>query len=143
MYHYQKVQSGALKARRLSVKRSHICLLLTVSSARLQAAITADAHALTSDRLATVTGEGVQRLVGWHRPLPLQAERARLLREVGSMRPTLHPDCTALVWRDCLARHFTPCISKPASPWRVFLKLVLIIASGLDSVAHCPVGHAR
>lgn len=50
----------------------------------LQAAVLRDPHAIDAERLARVTGEELQELVGWERPLPLQGERARLLREVGS-----------------------------------------------------------
>jgi hypothetical protein len=32
-----------------------------------------------------MTGPGVRQLIGWHRDLPQQEERARLLREVGSV----------------------------------------------------------
>ncbi len=48
-----------------------------------QAAILADPTALSADKLARMTGEGVRELVGWKRGLPLQEERACLLREVG------------------------------------------------------------
>lgn len=49
----------------------------------LQAAVIADPEALSAARLAQATGDDVQSLLGWPRPVPLQAERARLLREVG------------------------------------------------------------
>lgn len=48
----------------------------------LKAAVLADAGVLDAQHLVTLTGEGLQEMVGWERPLPLQGERARLLREV-------------------------------------------------------------
>ncbi|KAF6259077.1 hypothetical protein COO60DRAFT_1270304 [Scenedesmus sp. NREL 46B-D3] len=39
---------------------------------------------ISAARLAEIDGPGVQQLLGWHRELPEQDERARLLREVGA-----------------------------------------------------------
>lgn len=48
-------------------------------------ALRADPHALDASRLAAIDGEGVRALIsGWKREVPLQEERARLLREVGA-----------------------------------------------------------
>lgn len=48
----------------------------------LKRALDADSAALDAARLAELDGPGVRRLLGWPRPLPLEDERARLLREV-------------------------------------------------------------
>lgn len=50
----------------------------------IKASILADPTALSANKLAQITGDGVRQLVGWKRDLPLQEERARLLREVGT-----------------------------------------------------------
>ncbi|GLC34374.1 hypothetical protein PLESTB_000736000 [Pleodorina starrii] len=50
----------------------------------VKAALEADPTVLDADKLLWSTGEDVQRLLGWSKPVPLQDERARLLREVGS-----------------------------------------------------------
>ncbi|KAI7835398.1 hypothetical protein COHA_010694 [Chlorella ohadii] len=50
----------------------------------LRQAVQADPQALHAERLATVDGPGVRRLLRQERPLPLEEERARLLREVGA-----------------------------------------------------------
>ncbi|KAL4425843.1 hypothetical protein ABPG75_009859 [Micractinium tetrahymenae] len=50
----------------------------------LKRAVLADPSALDAARLAAIDGPGVRVLLGWAAPLPLEAERARLLREVGS-----------------------------------------------------------
>lgn len=47
-------------------------------------AVLRDPTCISAPALAAITEEGVQRLVGWRRPLPLAAERARLLREAGA-----------------------------------------------------------
>ena len=47
-----------------------------------QAAVMANSEALSAERLADMTEQGLQGLVAWHQPLPLSAARARLLREV-------------------------------------------------------------
>lgn len=49
----------------------------------LKQALLADPGALDAARLASIDGPGVRALLGWPRALPLEAERARLLREVG------------------------------------------------------------
>ena len=48
-----------------------------------QASLEEDEHVLDAARLACVDGAGVQVLLRRPTPLPLQEERARLLREVG------------------------------------------------------------
>jgi hypothetical protein len=48
----------------------------------LQASLDADPAALDAERLATVDGPALQGLLRRAQPLPLQEERARLLREV-------------------------------------------------------------
>ncbi len=50
----------------------------------LQASVLRDSSCLDAARLAEMTSEGLQALVGWKRALPLQEERARLLREVSA-----------------------------------------------------------
>ncbi|GFH19570.1 queuosine salvage protein, partial [Haematococcus lacustris] len=50
----------------------------------VKAAVLADPNCLASGRLAQCQGKDVQALLGWPRPVPLQEERARLLREVGA-----------------------------------------------------------
>lgn len=50
----------------------------------LKRALLADPSALDASRLAAIDGPGVRRLLTWPRPLPLEEERARLLREVGA-----------------------------------------------------------
>jgi hypothetical protein len=52
-----------------------------------QDALADDPKALEAERLAQIDGPSVQRLVRWPRPLPLQEERARLLREVNTWAP--------------------------------------------------------
>ena len=49
----------------------------------MQVALREDAQSLSADRLAEIDGHGVQTLFGWPSPVPLQAKRAALLREVG------------------------------------------------------------
>ncbi|GAB4820369.1 hypothetical protein N2152v2_007415 [Parachlorella kessleri] len=49
----------------------------------IKASVLRDSSCLDAARLAEMTSEGLQALVGWKRALPLQEERARLLREVG------------------------------------------------------------
>lgn len=51
-----------------------------------------DQNSLSAERLSVIDGAGVQRLLGWPRPVPLQDERARLLREVGRERNLLRDD---------------------------------------------------
>ncbi|KAG2492024.1 hypothetical protein HYH03_009753 [Edaphochlamys debaryana] len=53
-------------------------------STGVKAALEADPTALDAEKLMWITGEGVRQLLGWKRDVPLQEERARLLREVGS-----------------------------------------------------------
>ena len=48
----------------------------------VRAALQRDPGALCAGRLAEMTGPEVQELLGWPRAVPLQEERARLLREV-------------------------------------------------------------
>lgn len=48
----------------------------------LQESLTADTGALDAERLAAVDGPALQGLLRRAQPLPLQEERARLLREV-------------------------------------------------------------
>jgi hypothetical protein len=48
----------------------------------LKASLLEDPHCLDAGRLAGIDGAGVRALVRWKRDLPLQDERARLLREV-------------------------------------------------------------
>ncbi|GBF97280.1 hypothetical protein Rsub_09971 [Raphidocelis subcapitata] len=50
----------------------------------LKASLLEDPACLDAERLASIDGAGVRRLLRWGRDLPLQEERARLLREVGS-----------------------------------------------------------
>lgn len=50
---------------------------------QVQAALEADPTALDADKLMWISGPDVRRLLKWSRPLPLEEERARLLREVG------------------------------------------------------------
>ncbi|GIL83017.1 hypothetical protein Vretimale_8527 [Volvox reticuliferus] len=50
----------------------------------VKAALEADPTVLDADKLLWTSGDDVQRLLGWDRQVPLQDERARLLREVGS-----------------------------------------------------------
>ncbi|KAJ9534515.1 hypothetical protein QJQ45_022133 [Haematococcus lacustris] len=50
----------------------------------VKAAVLADHTCLAAERLVQCQGEDVQALLGWPRPVPLQEERARLLREVGA-----------------------------------------------------------
>ncbi|KAL6761190.1 hypothetical protein V8C86DRAFT_2537458 [Haematococcus lacustris] len=50
----------------------------------VKAAVLADQTCLAAERLVQCKGEDVQALLGWPRPVPLQEERARLLREVGA-----------------------------------------------------------
>lgn len=49
----------------------------------LRDTLLADPGALDAERLAAIDGTGVRRLLRWPRALPLEGERARLLREVG------------------------------------------------------------
>ena len=56
----------------------------------VKAAVAADPGALDAVRLAAIDGPGVRALVGWPRPLPLEQERARLLREVGAALQQLY-----------------------------------------------------
>eukprot|EP00798_Chlamydomonas_sp_ICE-L_P019267 gene19267-25904_t len=44
-----------------------------------------DPEAISANRLAHITGPEVKELIGWRRDVPLQEERARLLREVGTV----------------------------------------------------------
>lgn len=48
-------------------------------------ALEQDPSCLDADKLQWTTGEDVQKLMGWSREVPLQEERARLLREVGAV----------------------------------------------------------
>ncbi|KAI8462903.1 MAG: hypothetical protein J3K34DRAFT_527409 [Monoraphidium minutum] len=50
----------------------------------LKASMLEDIGCLDAEKLATIDGAGVRALVRWGRDLPLQEERARLLREVGA-----------------------------------------------------------
>ena len=50
--------------------------------AQAQASLEEDEHVLDAARLACIDGAGVQTLLRRPTPLPLQEERARLLREV-------------------------------------------------------------
>ncbi|PRW33671.1 UPF0553 -like [Chlorella sorokiniana] len=50
----------------------------------LRQAVLADPQALDAQRLAAIDGPGVRRLLRQEQPLPLEEERARLLREVGA-----------------------------------------------------------
>ena len=65
---------------------SSCTLTLPVASCP-QECLQADEHALDSRRLAVIDGPGVQSLLRRPKPLPLQDERARLLREVRSAAP--------------------------------------------------------
>lgn len=47
-------------------------------------AVERDRGVLDADRLAKVDGPTLRSMLGWPRPLPLEEERARLLREVGA-----------------------------------------------------------
>ncbi|KAK9820576.1 hypothetical protein WJX72_011811 [[Myrmecia] bisecta] len=51
----------------------------------VKAAVEASPQAISASRLATMDGPGVQALMGWQTAVPLQEERARLLREVGEV----------------------------------------------------------
>lgn len=53
-------------------------------STGVKAALEADPTALDADKLMWISGPDVRRLLKWSRPLPLEEERARLLREVGA-----------------------------------------------------------
>ncbi len=59
-----------------------------MSPLRAQNALTSDPSSLSAERLAAVQGEDIQRLLGWQRAVPLQEERARLLREVSTRAVT-------------------------------------------------------
>eukprot|EP00879_Flechtneria_rotunda_P010953 GHRR01011445.1.p1 GENE.GHRR01011445.1~~GHRR01011445.1.p1 ORF type:complete len:355 (+),score=124.50 GHRR01011445.1:793-1857(+) len=50
----------------------------------IKASLKQDPGCLAAQRLASIDGAGVRALIGWHRDLPQQEERARLLREVAS-----------------------------------------------------------
>uniref|UniRef100_A0A383VZK3 Queuosine 5'-phosphate N-glycosylase/hydrolase n=1 Tax=Tetradesmus obliquus TaxID=3088 RepID=A0A383VZK3_TETOB len=50
----------------------------------IKASVLKDPSCISAARLAEINGPGVQQLLGWHRELPEQEERARLLREVGA-----------------------------------------------------------
>ncbi|PNW81142.1 hypothetical protein CHLRE_07g344150v5 [Chlamydomonas reinhardtii] len=50
----------------------------------VKAALEEDPTALDAENLMWMDGEGVRRLLRWPRDVPLQEERARLLREVGA-----------------------------------------------------------
>lgn len=50
----------------------------------LARALEEDRSALNADVLAEVTGPDLRRMLRWPRPLPMEEERARLLREVGA-----------------------------------------------------------
>ena len=64
----------------------------------LRAALQADPQALDAARLARIDGPGVRLLLRWPRPLPLEEERARLLREV---RPRCCCRCCCGWWCCC------------------------------------------
>jgi len=49
----------------------------------IKASVTAESNCINATALASIDGPGLRKLVGWPRALPLEAERARLLREVG------------------------------------------------------------
>jgi hypothetical protein len=49
----------------------------------LKKALEADPGALDAKRLTGIDGPALRKMLGWPRPLPLEDERARLLREVG------------------------------------------------------------
>ncbi|BBN12232.1 hypothetical protein MPTK1_5g18340 [Marchantia polymorpha subsp. ruderalis] len=51
----------------------------------LRNALVADPKAFDADRLQSYTGPMLRKLLNWPRELPLEEERARLLREVGSV----------------------------------------------------------
>jgi hypothetical protein len=75
----------------------------------LRAALLQDPAALDAQRLATVDGPALRRLLRWPRPLPLEEERARLLREVGAR---LAGSCLPTAWggRGCTN---APAYSRP------------------------------
>jgi len=50
----------------------------------LKRAVERDRGVLDADRLALIDGPALRALLGWPRPLPLEEERARLIREVGA-----------------------------------------------------------
>ena len=53
----------------------------------LKAALEADRHALDCSRLVKLDGPGLRALLRWPRPLPLEQERARVLRQTaGGLR---------------------------------------------------------
>ncbi|KAK9863549.1 hypothetical protein WJX84_001183 [Apatococcus fuscideae] len=54
-------------------------------AAGVKVALREDAQSLSADRLAEIDGHGVQTLFGWPSPVPLQAKRAALLREIGTV----------------------------------------------------------
>jgi hypothetical protein len=68
----------------------------------LKRALLADPAALDARRLAAIDGPGVRALLGWPHPLPLEEERARLLREVGAW---LQEQCKldGAQWAGCAA----------------------------------------
>jgi hypothetical protein len=51
----------------------------------LRHSLLADSSALDAGRLAVIDGPMLRSLLRWPRPLPLEEERARLLREVGEV----------------------------------------------------------
>ena len=74
----------------------------------LKRALTRDDDALDVDKLKAMTGTRLRELLKWPRPLPLEEERARLLREVGTQLDVLWDGSAAKMIR--AARQSAPAL---------------------------------
>lgn len=93
---------------------------------RLQASLEEDEHALDAARLAGMDGAGVQALLRRPGPVPLQEERARLLREVGAragaLLQTMWPICASGYQLRTMEKRQRAELKRSDEYWKVMLR---------------------